>query len=107
MMAQHTGCLQLHLAGVRRPGLRGAPQPGPPPATHPTYQGTDPQRLAECLGLDPSRFSGGSGSGGAGAGGMKWLREEALQVGPDFLPGPCTVWSACLMMFGPPNRLGA
>ena len=39
-------------------------------------EGTDPARLADCLGLDPSRFRGASGGGAAAD-----AREDALVSG--------------------------
>ncbi len=53
-------------------------------------EGTDASRIAECLGLDPSRYRGGSGGGGShGQGdaegdGMGWVLvddEQAFKVG--------------------------
>jgi DNA polymerase alpha subunit A len=38
-------------------------------------EGTDPARLADCLGLDPSRFHGSAGTSAADA------REDALVTG--------------------------
>jgi hypothetical protein len=50
-------------------------------------EGTDPARLAECLGLDQTRFHGAAAGGSSMAAN---LREEALQVGVG-----CRRFSAC------------
>lgn len=47
-------------------------------------EGTDAARLADCLGLDPSRFAGAS----AGGGGGDDAREDALVSGAAFFDDP-------------------
>ncbi|MEW5309277.1 MAG: hypothetical protein WDW38_001173 [Sanguina aurantia] len=48
-------------------------------------EGTDPAHLAECLGLDASKFSGGGGGGaaggGAGGGGGGSIEDEMMMMG--------------------------
>ena len=48
-------------------------------------EGTDAGRLADCLGLDPSRFAG-AGAGGGGNG--EDAREDALVSGAAFFDDP-------------------
>ena len=51
-----------------------------------SIEGTDAARIADCLGLDPSRFSArGSGGGGAGS---EDARDEALISGASFFDDP-------------------
>lgn len=47
-------------------------------------EGTDAGRLADCLGLDPSRFAGAN----AGGGGGEDAREDALVSGAAFFDDP-------------------
>jgi hypothetical protein len=51
---------------------------GLPVAAASPLQGTNASHLAQCLGLDPSRYGGG---GSAGSSMAAALREEAMQVG--------------------------
>jgi hypothetical protein len=44
------------------------------------WQGTSGGRLAECLGLDPSKYGGGGASVNSSSSMAAALRDEALQV---------------------------
>jgi hypothetical protein len=79
------------LSNVRICRLTG-PAPQPLPQVHPVVarlctpiEGTDAGRLADCLGLDPSRFAGASAGGG---GGGEDAREDALVSGAAFFDDP-------------------
>lgn len=58
-------------------------------------EGTDAARLADCLGLDPSRFAGANAGGG---GGGDDAREDALVSGAAFFDDPARFKAGASML---------